>query len=461
MSAQPRNEQTTQAVDRVRTFLKQMEANRPVILYPRLARLVGVNAAVLLNHLLFWSDKGRNPIGWIYKSADELLAETGLTYRMQTKARERLLKFGFLEEKNDRIYHRMYFRVRCDALLSRLLSEPKYHAPNSLFVVSGNDLSADGRSDLSAVRNTDRTSESTPKPSPSSSEEEVKDISSREQYHSPEMSQEGSGSRASGAKPVQVPISFLPKSNDADFPRISGNRHPDWADAVIRFDPKASAFARLIPSFVWTNDVVAARMYYNRRRKGQIADRHIELLMEYFSSAICEGKPNWRPQSIKALLQGFSEVVAIVEAHVVAELALLNDRIAVFRDGDRAWTQAAFNRAIEVVSATPLPELKMSLQLRYAGIPLWAVCTALGISGDRLDLSAEEQKSALDQLAADPHGIELIKKNSLDIARALDFTLMDVEEERESTLGRLVAERERMRLLLGQPELAPSATEES
>jgi hypothetical protein len=62
-----------------------------------LARAVGgATVGLFLSQLLFLSDKGANPEGWVYKSEAEMKQETGLTKREQQTARRKLLALGVI-----------------------------------------------------------------------------------------------------------------------------------------------------------------------------------------------------------------------------------------------------------------------------------------------------------------------------------------------------------------------------
>jgi hypothetical protein len=80
-----------------RQQVKDMLPNRVVGYSPDLARLVGgATTGLFLSQLLFLSDKGANPEGWVYKSEQELGKETGLTKREQQTARRKLLSLGVI-----------------------------------------------------------------------------------------------------------------------------------------------------------------------------------------------------------------------------------------------------------------------------------------------------------------------------------------------------------------------------
>jgi hypothetical protein len=80
-----------------RQQIKDMLPNRVVGYSPDLARIVGgATIGLFLSQLLFLSDKGANPDGWVYKSEQEMGKETGLTKREQQTARRKLLSLGVI-----------------------------------------------------------------------------------------------------------------------------------------------------------------------------------------------------------------------------------------------------------------------------------------------------------------------------------------------------------------------------
>jgi hypothetical protein len=80
-----------------RQKVKDMLPNRTVGYSPDLARAVGgATIGLFLSQLLFLSDKGHNPDGWVYKSEAEMGQETGLTKREQQTARRKLLSLGVI-----------------------------------------------------------------------------------------------------------------------------------------------------------------------------------------------------------------------------------------------------------------------------------------------------------------------------------------------------------------------------
>lgn len=105
------------------------DVGRPIAYYPKLAHFLGsVNAAVLLCQLLYWEGKQDDADGWIFKTRDEIEAETGLTRREQETARAVLSKprpvekggeveeVRIVEEKRKGVPPKMHFKVHLTAL---------------------------------------------------------------------------------------------------------------------------------------------------------------------------------------------------------------------------------------------------------------------------------------------------------------------------------------------------------
>jgi len=90
---------------------------RPVAYFPKIARaLGGVKQGLLVCQLYYLDGKQRDDDGWIYKTAIEITEETGLSYEEQTTARRELKKKKILEERHDRLDHKMYYRINKEAL---------------------------------------------------------------------------------------------------------------------------------------------------------------------------------------------------------------------------------------------------------------------------------------------------------------------------------------------------------
>ena len=87
---------------------------KPIAYYPQLAKpLGGVNASLLFGHFFYWNDKGRSELG-VYRTADEIEVETGLSRDEQRTARRKLRERGVLIETEKRIEHRIYYKLDLD-----------------------------------------------------------------------------------------------------------------------------------------------------------------------------------------------------------------------------------------------------------------------------------------------------------------------------------------------------------
>lgn len=90
-------------------------AGRPIAYYPKLAKpLGGVNASILFSHFFYWHDKTQHELG-IYRTAEEIEIETGLSVQEQRTARAKLRERGVLVETEKRIEHRIYYKLDLDA----------------------------------------------------------------------------------------------------------------------------------------------------------------------------------------------------------------------------------------------------------------------------------------------------------------------------------------------------------
>ena len=95
-----------------RQRVKEMLPNRVVGYSPDLARAVGgATIGLFLSQLLYLSDKGHNPEGWVYKSEAEMGKETGLTKREQQTARRKLLNLGVIAIMRGGFRNTYHFKV--------------------------------------------------------------------------------------------------------------------------------------------------------------------------------------------------------------------------------------------------------------------------------------------------------------------------------------------------------------
>jgi hypothetical protein len=95
-----------------RQQIKDMLPNRVVGYSPDLAKIVGgATTGLFLSQLLFLSDKGTNPDGWVYKSEADMGKETGLSKREQQTARRKLLSLGVIVIMRGGFRNTYHFKV--------------------------------------------------------------------------------------------------------------------------------------------------------------------------------------------------------------------------------------------------------------------------------------------------------------------------------------------------------------
>ncbi len=93
------------------------DVGRPVAYYPSLRKITGsTNATILLCQFIYWRGKESDPNGWLYKTAEDIEQETGLSYGEQKTARRDLIAAGLLEEYYARLDHQMRFRLLLEAI---------------------------------------------------------------------------------------------------------------------------------------------------------------------------------------------------------------------------------------------------------------------------------------------------------------------------------------------------------
>ena len=89
-----------------------------------IAQIVGdLSALVLLSQIIYWSRHGAVVIdreGWIHKSAEQWAQETGMTWKVQRRARRILLEQDLIEERLCQMPARLEFRLRLQTLLPKL-----------------------------------------------------------------------------------------------------------------------------------------------------------------------------------------------------------------------------------------------------------------------------------------------------------------------------------------------------
>lgn len=95
----------------------------------------GINGALMLSQLVYWTARTKNSDGWIYKTQHDWTMETGLTRKEQENARKKLKDLGFLTEKKRGVPCKVYFKVERENLYKALIEyseslDSSQYAPN-------------------------------------------------------------------------------------------------------------------------------------------------------------------------------------------------------------------------------------------------------------------------------------------------------------------------------------------
>ncbi|EJB8486613.1 DNA-binding protein [Acinetobacter baumannii] len=81
----------------------------------------GINGALMLSQLVYWTSRTKDSEGWIFKTHHEWTQETGLTRREQDTARATLKSLKFISEKKMGVPRRVYYRVERENLYQALI----------------------------------------------------------------------------------------------------------------------------------------------------------------------------------------------------------------------------------------------------------------------------------------------------------------------------------------------------
>lgn len=101
------------------------------------------NAALLLHQLIFWSqsDMAEERDGWFFLTTQRLQKETGLSYEVQLRVRQKLVNLGVLEQERRGVPAKNYYRVNLGRIAELLIeSENKKLASTSSRTRDSRDL---------------------------------------------------------------------------------------------------------------------------------------------------------------------------------------------------------------------------------------------------------------------------------------------------------------------------------
>lgn len=122
---------------------------RPIAFGTRLARITGhPKHALLLSQLLYWTRRGRDVElngGWIHKTREHWLLETGLSREEQENARRHLRNMNLLTEWRGGQPARMHYRLEVEAISSAVRSSCQMvgQLPGSIEAIRADDFAGE------------------------------------------------------------------------------------------------------------------------------------------------------------------------------------------------------------------------------------------------------------------------------------------------------------------------------
>ena len=87
----------------------------------------GINGALMLSQMVYWSKRTKDKNGYFYKTQDEWELETGLTRWEQETARKKLRELGFVSEHKHGVPCKVHFRVEHNSLYMALVKYAEKH----------------------------------------------------------------------------------------------------------------------------------------------------------------------------------------------------------------------------------------------------------------------------------------------------------------------------------------------
>ena len=138
--------------------------DRPIAFHRILAEVAGsVNGGVFLSQAMYWSGVKSTSDGWFYKTAEDWEKETFLSRREQETVRRNLIQIGVLQEKRAGIPAKMYFRVKSEELLKKLMEIAQTRMSETDELAATKETICSGGTSRSITENTTETTAQTTK----------------------------------------------------------------------------------------------------------------------------------------------------------------------------------------------------------------------------------------------------------------------------------------------------------
>ncbi len=148
-------------------MVRMLLTERVVAFHPVIAQITkDVKAALFLCQLMYWSDKGDDTRGWIWKTRDGWTEETTMTRREQESARYKLKALDIIEEARRGSPPVLYYRVKWDTLYDLMLARAeRYKSAHSIGtnppITNGGNEPIEGAESAQSIKEAEITTENT------------------------------------------------------------------------------------------------------------------------------------------------------------------------------------------------------------------------------------------------------------------------------------------------------------
>lgn len=397
---------------------------------PEMARVIGVQEAVFLMQLLFWSTDGRISVdreGWMYKSAEEWEDETGLNYKQQLIVRKNLKKRQLISDRYERLSHKLWFRLN-DTPFETLMED----------IVAAQKKRAEKRRKKGAY------------PTVGDGHIQAKEhIPLREvapptvgDGHVPLRDFDSTKKTAESTAKSTLPKSLSRERDLESSSKIEPGTDGSWVGKVQATDgTMAEAFTKLFPDTPGPlKDPGLARKYL-RARQGPLTDKVIRLLVDFYREARVDGvaSSTWRVKNPFTLLNrgALDKAITICQQHV-REL-ITEQREGIGRRLSPGTVAASMGRVMEISKERWLEcaDREQSSTVAYAARgAILKLGTSTYIQRERNRIAAE--------LADNPAWLSAITGNKWDAVKMFGFTETEIVDLQTADLKKYTDEIERL-----------------
>ena len=113
-------------ISKYQKWINKYFPKSPIAYQPGLSLVFhSTSVGIFLSQLLYWQGKGRDKTGWVFKTINEMKAETGLTRNQQDTAIRKCIEARILDYKLGGIPAKRHFKINISELEKQLPSLKK------------------------------------------------------------------------------------------------------------------------------------------------------------------------------------------------------------------------------------------------------------------------------------------------------------------------------------------------